>query len=60
MYWTLGIIYIALSVAFIADVLRNPTLTGTGKALWIVALLLLPVVTWLIYGTIRLRQSRGL
>ena len=60
MYWTLGIIYVVLTIAFIADVLRNPTLTGTGKALWIVALVLVPVIAWLVYGTIRLRQSRGL
>jgi hypothetical protein len=60
MYWTLGIIYIVLTVAFIADVLRNPALTGAGKALWIVALVLLPVLAWLVYGIIRLRQSRGL
>jgi hypothetical protein len=60
MYWTLGIIYIVLTVAFIADVLRNPALTGAGKALWIVALVLVPVLAWLVYGIIRLRQSRGL
>jgi hypothetical protein len=60
MYWTLGIIYIVLTVAFIADVLRNPALTGAGKALWIVALVLLPVLAWLVYGIIRLRQNRGL
>jgi hypothetical protein len=53
-------IYVVLSVAFIADVLRNPELTGVGKALWIVALLLVPVFAWLVYGIWRLRQSRGL
>jgi hypothetical protein len=58
MYWTLGIIYIVLTVAFIADVLRNPALTGAGKALWIVALVLLPVLAWLVYGIIRLRHLR--
>ncbi|MGH3076644.1 MAG: PLDc N-terminal domain-containing protein [Gaiellaceae bacterium] len=60
MYWTLGIIYVVLSVAFIADVLRNPALSTGGKALWIVALLVVPVVAWLGYGIWRLRQSRGL
>jgi hypothetical protein len=60
MYWTLGIIYVVLSIAFIADVVRNTALSAGAKALWIVALLLLPVVTWLVYGTWRLRQSRGL
>jgi Phospholipase_D-nuclease N-terminal len=60
MYWTLGIIYVVLTIAFIADVLRNQALSGGGKALWIVALILVPVLAWLVYGTWRLRQSRGL
>ena len=60
MYWTLGIIYVVLSVAFIADVLRNPGLTGGGKALWILALLVVPVFAWVVYGIWRMRQSRGL
>ena len=60
MYWTLGIIYGVRSIAFVADVVRNTALSAATKALWIVALLLLPVVTWLVYGTWRLRQRRGL
>ena len=60
MYWTLAIIYVVLTLAFIADVLRNTALTAGARAVWIVALILLPVVTWLVYGTWRLRQSRGL
>jgi hypothetical protein len=59
-YWTLGIIYLVLSIAFIADVLRNPALSSGGKALWVIALVLVPVLSWLVYGTWRLRQSRGL
>jgi hypothetical protein len=59
-YWTLGIIYLVLSVAFIADVLRNAALTVAGKVLWIVALLVVPVFAWLVYGIWRLRESRGL
>ena len=60
MYWTFAIIYLALSVAFIADVLRQPAtaLSGAGKALWILALLVVPVFAWLVYGTWRIRQSR--
>ena len=60
MYWTFAIIYLALSVAFIADVLRQPAtaLSGAGKALWILALLAVPVFAWLVYGTWRIRQSR--
>ena len=49
-----------LSIAFIADVLRNPGLTVGGKALWILALLLVPVFAWVVYGIWRMRQRRGL
>jgi hypothetical protein len=62
MYFTFAIIYVVLSVVFIADVLRQPAtaLSGAGKALWIVALLAVPVFAWVIYGIWRMRQSRGL
>jgi Phospholipase_D-nuclease N-terminal len=55
-------IYIVLSIAFIADVVRRPEtqLSTAGKALWILALLLVPVFAWLVYGIWRLRQDRGL
>jgi hypothetical protein len=61
-YFGFFVIYIALSVFFIADVLRQPdtALSGVGKALWILALLVVPVFAWLIYGIWRMRQSRGL
>ena len=59
-YWTLGVIYIVLSIVFIADVLRNRALSAGRKALWIAALLLVPVLAWLLYGIWRMRQSRGL
>jgi hypothetical protein len=61
-YFGFLVIYIALSVVFIADVLRQPpaALSGAGKALWIVALLVVPVFAWVIYGIWRMRQSRGL
>jgi hypothetical protein len=61
-YFAFGIIYIALSIVFIADVLRQPptALSGAGKALWILALLLVPVFAWVVYGIWRMRQSRGL
>ena len=60
MYFAFGAIYIVLSVFFIADVVRNPALTGAGKVLWILALLLVPVLAWIVYGIFRMRQSRGL
>jgi Phospholipase_D-nuclease N-terminal len=61
-YWGLAAIYVVLSVVFIADVLRQPStaLSGAGKALWIVALLVAPVFAWLVYGIWRIRQGRGL
>lgn len=61
-YFGFGIIYLALSVVFIADVLRQPSnaLSGLGKAFWILALLLVPVFAWVVYGIWRMRQSRGL
>jgi hypothetical protein len=61
-YWTFLVIYLALSVVFIADVLRQPAtaLSGAGKALWILALLVAPVFAWIVYGIWRMRQSRGL
>ena len=62
MYFAFGLIYIALSIVFVADVLRQPAtaLSGAGKALWILALLLVPVFAWVVYGIWRMRQSRGL
>ena len=62
MYFAFLIIYVALSIAFIADVVRQPAtaLSGVGKALWILALLLVPVFAWVVYGIWRMRQSRGL
>ena len=59
MYFALAIIYIALEIFFIADVIRNKALSGAGKALWILALLVVPVLSWIVYGFWRMRQSRG-
>jgi len=61
-YFGFLVIYLALSVLFIADVVRQPAtaLSGAGKALWIVALLLVPVFAWVVYGIWRMRRSRGL
>ena len=62
MYFAFLVLYIALSIAFIADVLRQPAtaLSGVGKALWILALLVVPVFAWVVYGIWRMRRSRGL
>lgn len=60
MYFAFAAIYIVLCIVFIADVLRQPAtaLSGVGKTLWILALLLVPVFAWVVYGFWRLRQSR--
>jgi len=62
MYYFAGaaVIYVALSVVFIADVLRNEELATWGKAAWIAALLVTPVLAWPVYGLMRMRQKRGL
>ena len=62
MYFAFAAIYVVLSIAFIADVLRQPSsaLSGVGKALWILALLVVPVFAWIVYGIWRMRRSRGL
>ena len=60
MYFAFAVIYIVLEIFFIADVLRNKALNGLGKALWILALLVVPVFAWIVYGIWRMRQSRGL
>jgi heme/copper-type cytochrome/quinol oxidase subunit 2 len=61
-YFTFFLVYAALSVVFIVDVLRQPAsaLSGMGKVLWILALLFVPVFAWVAYGIWRMRQSRGL
>ena len=62
MYFTFFLIYAALSVVFIVDVVRQPAtvLSGMGKVLWILALLFVPVFAWVVYGIWRMRRSRGL
>jgi Phospholipase_D-nuclease N-terminal len=59
-YFAFAAIYVVLSIAFIVDVLRQPStaLSGAGKALWIVALLVVPIFAWLVYGFWRIKRSR--
>jgi Phospholipase_D-nuclease N-terminal len=61
-YYGFLAIYIALTIAFVVDVVRQPEseLSLAGKVLWILALLLAPVLAWLVYGAWRLRRQRGL
>jgi hypothetical protein len=60
-YWGGFAIYVVLSIFFIADVLRQPAsqLTTAGKVLWILALLVVPVLAWIVYGIWRMRQPRS-
>jgi len=59
-YFAFAAIYYVLVLAVIVDVLRQPSnaLSGVGKALWIVAFLVIPVIPWLAYGFWRIKRSR--
>jgi Phospholipase_D-nuclease N-terminal len=59
-YFAFAALYVVLSIAFVVDVLRQPAsaLSGAGKALWIVALLVVPIFAWLAYGFWRIKRSR--
>jgi hypothetical protein len=60
MYFAFAVIYIVLVAIFIIDVLRQPAtaLSGVGKAIWIVAVLVVPIFAWIVYGFWRIRNSR--
>jgi hypothetical protein len=58
--WGLFAIYVVLVALVILDVLRQPAsaLSGLGKALWIAAFLLVPILPWIVYGFWRIQRSR--
>ena len=60
MYFALAAIYYVLVAAVIVDIVRQPStsLSGAGKAIWIVAFLVVPVLPWLVYGFWRIKRSR--
>ena len=60
MYFAFAAIYVVLCAVFIIDVLRQPAsaLSGVGKALWILALLFVPIFAWIVYGFWRIQRSR--
>ena len=60
MYFFFGAIYLVLCAVFVIDVLRQPAsaLSGLGKALWILALVFVPIFAWIVYGFWRIQQSR--
>jgi hypothetical protein len=59
-YFAFAAIYYVLVAVVIVDVVRQPStaLSGAGKALWIVAFLVVPVLPWLVYGFWRIKRSR--
>jgi hypothetical protein len=59
-YFAFAAIYYVLVAVVIVDVVRQPStaLSGGGKALWIVAFLVVPVLPWLVYGFWRIKRSR--
>jgi hypothetical protein len=59
-YFAFAAIYVVLEIFFIVDVIRQPAsaLSTGGKVLWIIALLVVPIFAWLVYGFWRIRQSR--
>jgi hypothetical protein len=59
-YFAFAAIYYVLVAVVIVDVVRQPStaLSGAGKALWIVAFLVVPVLPWLAYGFWRIKRSR--
>jgi hypothetical protein len=59
-YFAIVAIYYVLVLAVIVDVLRQPSsaLSGVGKAVWVVAFLVVPVLPWLVYGFWRIKSSR--
>ena len=60
MYFAFAALYLVLEIVFIVDVIRQPAtaLSTGGKVLWIIALLLVPIFAWLVYGFWRIKQSR--
>jgi hypothetical protein len=59
-YFAFAAIYYVLVAVVIVDIVRQPSsvLSGGGKALWIVAFLVVPVLPWLVYGFWRIKRSR--
>ena len=53
-------IYVLIVFFFVVDVLRQQTLSGAGKALWILGLIVLPLISMLAYGFWRISRSKGL
>jgi Phospholipase_D-nuclease N-terminal len=59
-YFAFAVIYVVLVAIFVIDVVRQPptALSTAGKALWIVAVLVVPLFAWIVYGFWRIRRSR--
>ena len=48
-----GVVALALAVAVIVSVLRNPRVSGGEKAVWVVASLIFPIFGAIVYFTVR-------
>jgi hypothetical protein len=59
MYFLFGAIYAVLVLVFIVDVWRNPHLTTAGRVLWSIAVIVAPVLSWIVYGFWRLTRKPG-
>lgn len=61
LFWTVLtfaalVVWVWLVVAVVADVFRSPDLDGWEKALWVVAVVLLPLIGLLVYLVLRGRS----
>jgi hypothetical protein len=59
MYFAFAAIYVVLVLVFIVDVWRNPGLSTGGRVLWTVAVIVAPVLSWIVYGFWRLTRKPG-
>ena len=59
MYFAFAAIYAVLVLVFIVDVWRNPGLSTAGRVLWSVAVIFVPVLSWIVYGFWRMTQKPG-
>ncbi|MGI9621243.1 MAG: PLDc N-terminal domain-containing protein [Acidimicrobiales bacterium] len=48
-WFALFVLWIALLIKVFADILRDDTISGWGKALWLFFLIVLPILTVLFY-----------
>jgi Phospholipase_D-nuclease N-terminal len=52
-FWILGIVAVLLAIGALVSVFRNADLSGSAKAMWVVAILIFPLFGSLIYFGVR-------